>query len=250
MEQLKTLFEADYLKMANHPFMWIASALAVSIVIIQSVVFFKKSIVAAREVGIEKIQVKSAIKSSAISSIGPSIVILVGMISLLVSMGGPISWMRLSFIGSVNYELMAAGFGAEAMGAKLGAGMNPMVFATSIWVMVLGSLGWLIFTLLFTDKMDKVNHLLSSGNEKLVPIISSCAMLGAFAYLASGNYITGEGTVTVTSPSAVATTVGCLVMMVLCKIAKDKNIQWIKEWALSISMFSGMIVGAILSNLA
>ena len=123
-----------------------------------------------------------------------------------------------------------------------------MVFACAIWVMVLGSLGWLIFTLLFTDKMDKVNHLLSSGNEKLVPIISACAMLGAFAYLASGNFITGEGSVTFTSPAAVATIIGCVVMMGLSKIAKDKNIQWIKEWALSISMFSGMIIGTVLIN--
>ena len=50
------------------------------------------------------------LRVSAISSIGPSIVILVTMISLIVSMGAPVSWMRLSFIGSVNYEAMAAGF--------------------------------------------------------------------------------------------------------------------------------------------
>ncbi|MGL5753933.1 MAG: DUF5058 family protein [Paraclostridium sp.] len=248
MDNLRSVFEADYLKMANHPLMWLAAGLAVTVVIVQSIVFFRKSLVAAKEMGIQDKQVKAAIKSSAISSIGPSIVILVGMISLLVSMGGPISWMRLSFIGSVNYELMAAGFGAEAMGAKLGAGMDPMVFACAVWVMVLGSLGWLVFTLLFTDKMDKVNHLLSSGNEKLVPIISACAMLGAFAYLASGNFITGEGSVTFTSPAAVATIIGCVVMMGLSKIAKDKNIQWIKEWALSISMFSGMIIGTVLIN--
>ena len=73
-------------------------------------------------------------------------------------------------------------------------------------------------------------------------------MLGAFAYLASGNFITGEGSVTFTSPAAVATIIGCVVMMGLSKIAKDKNIQWIKEWALSISMFSGMIIGTVLIN--
>ena len=111
-----------------------------------------------------------AIKSSAISSIGPSIVILVTMISLIVSMGAPVSWMRLSFIGSVNYEAMAAGFGAQAMGATL-ENLTPVAFACGVWTMICGSLGWLIFTLLFTDKMDKVNHLMSKGNSKMVPII-------------------------------------------------------------------------------
>ena len=93
----------NYLELANSPLMWLGAAIAVGIVVFQSVLFFRKSVKAADEMGITKEQVNIAIKSSAISSIGPSIVILVTMISLIVSMGAPISWMRLSFIGSVNY---------------------------------------------------------------------------------------------------------------------------------------------------
>ncbi|MEG2295259.1 MAG: DUF5058 family protein, partial [Oscillospiraceae bacterium] len=90
-----------------------------------------------------------------------------------------------------------------------------------------------------------VNHLLSSGNKKLIPIISASAMLGAFAYLASGNLFASDGAINLISSPAIATFVGCFVMMVLSKIAKDKNIQWIKEWSLSISRFSGMLIGTI-----
>lgn len=109
----------NYLELANSPLMWVSAAIAVGIVVFQSVLFFRKSLKAAKEIGIEQEKINMAIKSSAISSIGPSIVILVTMISLIVSMGAPVSWMRLSFIGSVNYEAMAAGFGAQAMGATL-----------------------------------------------------------------------------------------------------------------------------------
>ena len=174
----------NYLELANSPLMWVGAAIAVGIVVFQSVLFFRKSLKAAKEIGIEQEKINMAIKSSAISSIGPSIVILVTMISLIVSMGAPVSWMRLSFIGSVNYEAMAAGFGAQAMGATL-ENLTPVAFACGVWTMICGSLGWLIFTLLFTDKMDKVNHLMSKGNSKMVPIISAGAMLGAFANLAS-----------------------------------------------------------------
>lgn len=177
----------NYLELANSPLMWVSAAIAVGIVVFQSVLFFRKSLKAAKEIGIEQEKINMAIKSSAISSIGPSIVILVTMISLIVSMGAPVSWMRLSFIGSVNYEAMAAGFGAQAMGATL-ENLTPVAFACGVWTMICGSLGWLIFTLLFTDKMDKVNHLMSKGNSKMVPIISAGAMLGAFANLASGNF--------------------------------------------------------------
>lgn len=41
------------------------------------------------------------------------------MIALLVSLGGPIAWMRLSFIGSAMYEMMAAGFGTQVVGLSL-----------------------------------------------------------------------------------------------------------------------------------
>ena len=58
-------------------------------------------------------------------------VVLVTMISLIVSMGAPVSWMRLSFIGSVNYEAMAAGFGAQAMGATL-ENLTPVAFACGV----------------------------------------------------------------------------------------------------------------------
>ena len=217
----------NYLELANSPLMWVSAAIAVGIVVFQSVLFFRKSLKAAKEIGIEQEKINMAIKSSAISS-----------------MGAPVSWMRLSFIGSVNYEAMAAGFGAQAMGATL-ENLTPVAFACGVWTMICGSLGWLIFTLLFTDKMDKVNHLMSKGNSKMVPIISAGAMLGAFANLASGNFFNEKNQFAFGGAPAIATIVGCILMMILTKLAKEKNIGWLREWAFAISMFSGMLIGYI-----
>ena len=136
--------------------------------------------------------------------------------------------MRLSFIGSVNYEAMAAGFGAQAMGTTLD-NLNPLAFSCGVWVMCCGSLGWLVFTLLFTDKMEKVNHLLSRGRQKMVPIISAGAMLGAFANLSSGNFFNAEGGFALTGAPAIATICGCVLMMALTKLARTKNIGWLRE---------------------
>jgi len=234
----------NYMDLANSPLMWLAAAIAVGIVVFQSVLFIRKSLTAAKEAGITKEQLNIAIKSSAISSIGPSVVILITMIALIASMGAPVSWMRLSFIGSVNYESMAAGFGAQAMGTTLQE-LDPTSFACGVWVMICGSLGWLIFTLLFTDKMDKVNGLMSRGNAKMVPIISAGAMLGAFANLSSGSFFNAENQFAFGGGTSIATLVGCGLMMVLSKTAKEKNISWLREWAFAIAMFSGMLVGYI-----
>ena len=66
--------------------------------------------------GLIREQMNGAIKSSVITALGPSLVVLSAMIALLVSLGGPISWMRLSFIGSAMYEMMVSGFGTQAVG--------------------------------------------------------------------------------------------------------------------------------------
>ena len=62
------------------------------------------------------------------------------MIALLVSLGGPSAWMRLSFIGSAMYEMMAAGFGTQAVGVTLGKDpMTGIAFANAVWTMTLGA---------------------------------------------------------------------------------------------------------------
>ncbi|HEL3032220.1 TPA: DUF5058 family protein, partial [Clostridioides difficile] len=147
----------DYLKLANHPLLWIASTVAVSIVVVQSLIFAIKSCKVGKTMGITDKQIKSAVKSSAISAIGPSMTIFAGMVSLIVTMGGPIAWMRLSFIGSVIFESMSAGFGTDALGITLGSPeMTKLAFTNAVWTMILGSLGWIIFTLLFGHKLDKI----------------------------------------------------------------------------------------------
>ena len=73
----------DAMKIANSIPMWIACGIPVILVIAQALIFAKKSYSAGKKIGLTEKQMKNAIKSSAITSIGPSIVILSGMLSLL-----------------------------------------------------------------------------------------------------------------------------------------------------------------------
>jgi hypothetical protein len=125
--------------------MWIACSFIVVSVVLQAVVFMKKAYGAGTEMGLEKKQMRSALRSGAISSIGPAFAIVIAMISLIVSVGSPFAWMRLSVIGSVPFELMAAQTGASALGLTLGGeGYNAVAFANSVWTCTLGASGWLI----------------------------------------------------------------------------------------------------------
>ena len=57
----------DALQIANSFPMWIACGVAVVLVIVQALIFIKKAIDAAPEVGVTKEQVNKAIKSSALT---------------------------------------------------------------------------------------------------------------------------------------------------------------------------------------
>ena len=229
----------DYMKIANSPLLWLSCGLCVGLVFIQSGIFVKKSLSTSKTLGISNAQIKSAVKSSFTSSIGPSLAILAGMVSLLVAMGGPISWFRLSYIGAVAYELMAAGVAADAMGVTLGGpDMSATAFACGVWVMTLGSTGWVLFTALATPKLDKFRHVLAGGKKAMLPIVSAGAMCGAFAYLSLDRVFRFD-------QQTLAAIVGFIAMSIFMLYNKKHQKQWIKEWAFTISMFIGMFATVI-----
>ena len=125
--------QTQYLQMINSPWLWLASGAAVSVVVVQAFIFARKSYQTGLEIGLTRTQMNDAMRSSLIAAIGPSIVVLSAMIALLVSVGGPVAWLRLAFIGSAGFELMAANFGAKAVGVTLGSDpMTGVAFANAI----------------------------------------------------------------------------------------------------------------------
>lgn len=230
----------DYMAIANSLPMWIAAGAAVILVIIQAGIFAKKSYSAGKELGITDHQMKSAMKSSFITSIGPSFVILTGLISLLVTVGAPMAWMRLSFIGSVMFEMMAVGFGAEAVGVKVGVDqMTELAFANAVWIMILGSIGWIVVATISAKRMDKVQNKFAKGDKQLLSIISVAAMLGSFASLSAPHLMA-------LNANTLACIAGGVIMLILSVFSEKKQVQWLKEWVLAIALFGGMIVGAFL----
>ena len=229
----------DYQNIANSFWMWLACGAGVALVIIQSALMTIRSIKAGKELGITTEQFKAAGTSAAVGSVGPSLAILAGMVSLLVAMGGPVSWYRLSYIGSVAYELMAAGFGADAMGVTLGGtDMTATAFACGLWVMTLGSIGWVLFTAIATPSLDKFRKFLAGGRAEMIPIVSVGAMCGAFAYLTIDRVVRFDSQTT----AAIA---GFLVMAAFQIYNKKVQKKWIREWSFCISMFAGMFISII-----
>ena len=207
----------DAMKIANSIPMWIACGIPVILVIAQALIFAKKSYSAGKKIGLTEKQMKNAIKSSAITSIGPSIVILSGMLSLLITVGGPMAWMRLSLIGSVMFESIAAGFGTASVGVQLGADtLTPLALDMAVWTMILGSIGWIIFATISASRMDKVQHKISGGDPAKLMAISSAAIIGAFSSMSSSHLIK-------LNKNSVACVLGAVFMAILLTISEKKN---------------------------
>ena len=241
---------------ANSIPMWIACGIPVIFVLIQAVLFARGAYNAGEKVGLSKTQMKKAMKSSAFTSIGPSIVVLSGMLSLLVTVGGPMGWMRLSMIGSVMFESIAAGLGTSAVGVTLGTDpMTEEALAMAVWTMILCSIGWVLFATFSANKMDKIEHKLSKGNAGTLTTIASCAIIGVFAAMCASHLSkpvysmvqkADSATLGAAGKNALACILGAIFMAVLTTVANKKNIGWLKEWSLTITILAAMIITAII----
>ncbi len=238
MEELK------YLQIANHPVMWLVCIPGILLVLFQAFLFTKKAIATGRQIGLTDDQFKSAARSSAIGSIGPSLAIVAGMIALLSSMGGPVAWMRLSYIGSVTYELTSASNAAAAVGSTIGTNnMTQEAFACGVWVMVICCLGWIITSTLFADKMEVLKDRVAGDSKVKLAVIATAGGMGSFGYQSFNRAISLTGI----DRNGIAVIGGFVVMLVLALIGKKSNApKWIKSLGMTIAMFAGMLAAVLI----
>ncbi|MCI8649068.1 MAG: DUF5058 family protein [Anaerotruncus sp.] len=228
----------DILKVANSWPIWAAAFALVSIVIIQSVLYIRLAFKNAPLVGVTKEQCKESVRCGMIISIGPTIAIFIVVVSMMVVVGAPITWMRLSMIGSASTELTACTLGAEAYGVELGgAGYNLTAMATAWWAMSVNGAGWLLIAAFLTPHLETVRLRMGGGDAKWLGLITSAAMLGLYSYLLSP-YVVKVG------KQAFAALVGFVIMYILLKVAKNR--KWLKEWALGFAILGGTVAGILL----
>jgi len=121
---------------------------------VMCVIFLVKSYRAGIKIGMDKQVLRKTIIASATFTLLPSISILLGVIALSGSLGVPFSWLRLSVIGALQYELNVAEMAAQSIGL---AGLKPEAmsmdaFVTIALVMTAGILGGVVCCLFFLKK--------------------------------------------------------------------------------------------------
>ena len=235
----------DYMEIAKSPIMWVACSLPILVIAFQAVLFVRRSLKMAKKISITDIQIKNAMRNSAITAVGPSVVVAVGTLALVMALGTPFAWLRTTFIGAIQYELTSATYGAQFAGTDL-QHMTPLAFANAVWVTTLCSMGWVIVTCVFSKKFDKINSVISGGSQKMMAVISLGASLGCFGYMCCGKIVKADMFQTL-NVDGICCIVGFAVMAGATTLSKKTGKKWLGDWALTIAMAAGMLVAVPLT---
>lgn len=231
----------DYLSFANSSILWISVCLPVSYVLLQAGIMLWKAVFYGRQAGITTREMKAAASASAVASIGPSMVIAINSLALTAVLGAPIAFLRLSYIGSITFELSAANMGAKAAGADLatGASVNLSVFATCCWVMCIACLGWIISSSLFTDKLGTFTNKLTNGNSEKIIFFTGGGCIGVYSFLVISE-VRG-----LDKHSIIASVVAFFLQALITLYGRCSKAAWPTKWGFSIAIFTAMIVAGI-----
>ncbi len=236
----------------NHPLLFTMVALLIVVVLAQSVYFLVRAYRRALEIGMEKKKLTKTITSAALFTIAPAISILVGVVALSKSLGIPLPWLRLSIIGSLSYETIAAGNTLNELGQDMGKQItSASAYVTVAWVMTLGIIIGLFLTPLLCKKIQGGMKKLEKMDKKWSEIFSNSMFLGmisaflGYVFWDFASVFSGKTSALIPVLVMLASAVLMLICGLLSKIFKQR---WITDYALPISLIGGMAMAIPITN--
>ena len=228
----------------NHPILYVLVGIIIAVVLAQSVYFLVRAMRRAKEIGIDSTVVRKTITSSAIFTIAPAVSVLVGVVALSKSLGVALPWLRLSVIGSLSYETIAAGNSIEALGMTFGDQItDPSAYVTVLWVMTIGIIIGLILTPLLTKRIQGGMKKIENRDKKWGEILTNAMFLGMISaflgYVFCDVSLAFTGDFTGLIPVCVMA-VSAVVMAICGLLATTCKQHWMNDYALPISLVLGM----------
>ena len=240
----------DYLAKVNSTPLYLVVGAVVLFVAGGCLWFIVRSYNAGLKIGMKKEVLRKAITSSAFFTVLPAVSILLGVIALSGSLGVPTSWLRLSVVGNLSYEAIAAESAAQAMGTTLDSSvLTPSNLVTIIAVMTTGICWGILCTIFLCKKYsNKCQKVLSKGSGSGKKGFADWAMVAMFIGFC-GTFI-GAYTAQAVRGTWVPifTALVAAVVMKICEILSEKkNAKWLDNFALALSMLVAMASSVLVS---
>jgi len=256
----------------NHPALFVIAGLLVAVVLGQSVYFLLKALRRSRQLGMDQKKIKKTISTAAIFTVAPAVAIVISIITLSKKLGLPLPWLRLSVVGSMSYETVAANNALSAMGQSLGApgALTAQEYLNILLVMTVSIMLGIWLVPVIGKKLLGGMSKLSNRDAKWADIFSNAMFIGMIAaflgfvfcdvsrlWTADENGMVtviekevnelGEKVDKAVTYSATSGLIPVLVMlvsalaMVACGLLMKKpKLKWLSEYALPISLIVGM----------
>ncbi len=229
----------------NSPIIYLIVGIIVAIVLAQSVYFLLKAIKRSKTICMDQQKIKKTIISATLFTIAPAVAIVISIIALSKDLGLPLPWLRLSVVGSMSYETIAATNAESALGLVFGQveSLNATQYVTITLVMTISIMVGIWLVPLIAKKMQNGMISMENRDKKWSELFNSAMFIGMiaaflgyvfcdFSTIFSGSTV-GLIPVAVMAVSAIT--------MALCGIAMNKlKCKWMGDYALPISLVIGM----------
>lgn len=231
----------------NSGFLYTVAIIVILFVIVQSLFFLIRAYQRAKVIGMDMAQVRKTIISTALFTIAPAVSILVGVITLSKFLGIPLPWIRLSVIGAITYELPAATTTANALAVSLSDTItDPKAYAAIAWVMTLGIMPSIVLVPILIKRIQKGLLTIKNKDGKWGDLFLTAMFLGmisaflgmVFANIRSG--LVGWIPIFVLMFSS-------LLMAICGVLIKTFKMEWLRNYALPVSMLGAMTFAVIIT---
>ena len=234
----------------NHPVLFVLAGILIAVVLAQSVFFLVKALKRSKALGMDQKKIRKTIKTAAIFTVAPAVAIVISVITLSKKLGLPLPWLRLSVIGSMSYETVAANNALSAMGQSLGSGvaLTAQQYVNVLAVMTISIMMGIWLVPAIGKKLQSGMTSLGKRDAKWADIFSNSLFIGMIAaflgfvfcdisrlWTPSEEYTATSGLV----PVAVML-VSAVVMVVCGLLMKKPKFKWLGEYALPLSLIMGM----------
>ena len=229
----------------NSPVLFLIAGIIISIVLLQSVFFLVKAWKRGVELGMGKDKLKRIAMTAAVFTIAPAVAIVISVITLAKDLGVALPWLRLSVVGSLSYETIAATNALSAMGLTFGKVdyLTAQQYVTVVWVMTISIMVGIWLVPLIGKKLQNGMISMENRDKKWSDIFQNAMFIGmiaaflGFVFCDFAGVFKGE---TAGLIPVLVMAVSALTMCVLGLLMKKFDRAWIADYALPISLIIGM----------
>ena len=234
----------------NHPILFILAGILIAVVLGQSVYFLIKALRRARAIGMDQKKIRKTIQTAAVFTIAPAVSIVISVITLSKDLGLPLPWLRLSVVGSLSYEAIAASNAVSAMGLKLGeiSALTAQQYVNILLVMTFSILVGIWLVPVIGKKLLGGMSSLGKRDAKWADIFQNAMFIGMISAFVgfvfcdiSRLWAPVEGFSATSGLIPVAVMAVSAVVMLFCGLVmKVFKWRWVNDYALPISLIAGM----------